>query len=178
MTTIHTAFKAFRPGVVIPAALATVEVDICPGIGIHLVGLADSAMKETLLRSITALQACGFRIPGKKIVINIAPAIVGKQSTPFDLAIAVGALIESGQIEVPFRTGDLTVTGELGLDGSIRPNGHEKEMLAAAKKEGNVLVGAWMGEDFPAGNRGECGYYGFKTLPELLQFAGECWGRA
>ena len=54
----------------IQAVPVTVEVDITLGIGIHLVGLADAAVKESLLRTVTALQAKGFRIPGKKIVIN------------------------------------------------------------------------------------------------------------
>ena len=57
----------------IEAVPVTVEVDITLGIGIHLVGLADAAVKESLLRTVTALQAKGFRIPGKKIVINLAP---------------------------------------------------------------------------------------------------------
>lgn len=50
----------------------TVEVDINSGIGIHLVGLADVAVKESLLRTMTALQSIGFRIPGKKIVNNLS----------------------------------------------------------------------------------------------------------
>ena len=56
----------------IDAVPVTVEVDIVQGIGIHLVGLADIAVKESLLRTITALQALGFRIPGKKIVNNLS----------------------------------------------------------------------------------------------------------
>ena len=58
----------------IEAVHITVEIDIAPGLGLHLVGLADAAVKESLLRTITALQSLGFRIPGKKIVINLAPA--------------------------------------------------------------------------------------------------------
>lgn len=56
----------------IEAVPVTVEVDITLGIGIHLVGLADAAVKESLLRTVTALQAKGFRIPGKKIVNNLS----------------------------------------------------------------------------------------------------------
>ena len=56
----------------IEAVPVTVEVDIAHGIGIHLVGLADVAVKESLLRTVTALQSLGFRIPGKKIVINLS----------------------------------------------------------------------------------------------------------
>ena len=56
----------------IEAVPVTVEVDISSGIGIHLVGLADAAVKESLLRTITALKSVGFRIPGKRIVINLS----------------------------------------------------------------------------------------------------------
>ena len=56
----------------IEAVPVTVEVDITHGIGIHLVGLADVAVKESLLRTVTALQSLGFRIPGKKIVNNLS----------------------------------------------------------------------------------------------------------
>ena len=56
----------------IDAVPVTVEVDITPGIGIHLVGMADIAVKESLLRTITALQSLGYHIPGKKIVINLS----------------------------------------------------------------------------------------------------------
>ena len=56
----------------IEAVPVTVEVDITTGIGIHLVGLADVAVKESLLRTMTALQSMGMRIPGKKIVNNLS----------------------------------------------------------------------------------------------------------
>ena len=54
--------------------LTACACDVTQGIGIHLVGLADAAVKESLLRTVTALQAFGYRIPGKKIIINLAPA--------------------------------------------------------------------------------------------------------
>ena len=56
----------------IEAVPVTVEVEITLGIGIHLVGLADAAVKESLLRTVTALQAMGFHIPGKKITISLS----------------------------------------------------------------------------------------------------------
>lgn len=56
----------------IRAVPVTVEVNITLGIGIHLVGLADAAVKESLLRTVTALQAKGFHVPGKKIVNNLS----------------------------------------------------------------------------------------------------------
>ena len=103
----------------IEAVPVTVEVDITLGIGIHLVGLADAAVRESLLRTVTALQAKGFRIPGKKIVINLAPADLHKQGSGYDLPIALGIVAASGQRDLPGLDKYL-IMGELGLDGSIR----------------------------------------------------------
>lgn len=103
----------------IEAVPVTVEVDITRGIGIHLVGLADVAVKESLLRTITALQSLGFHIPGKKIVINLAPADLRKNGSGYDLPIALGIIAASGQKNLPGLGRYLTM-GELGLDGSVR----------------------------------------------------------
>lgn len=103
----------------IDAVPVTVEIDVTSGIGIHLVGLADAAVKESLLRTITALQSMGFRIPGKKIVINLAPADMHKKGSGYDVPIALGIIASSGQMDLPLL-GDFIVMGELGLDGSVR----------------------------------------------------------
>lgn len=103
----------------IDAVPVTIEVDINRGIGIHLVGLADAAVKESLLRTVTALQSLGFRVPGKKIVINLAPADMHKNGSGYDLPIALGIIAASGQCEMPALENYLLM-GELGLDGSLR----------------------------------------------------------
>lgn len=103
----------------IQAVPVTVEVDIASGIGIHLVGLADVAVKESLLRTMTALQSMGFRIPGKKIVINLAPADMRKNGSGYDLPIALGIITASGQCDLPALT-RFIIMGELGLDASVR----------------------------------------------------------
>ena len=103
----------------IDAVRVTVEVDVDRGIGIHLVGLADAAVKESLLRTTTALQTLGFRIPGKKIVINLAPADLRKNGSGYDLPIAIGVLAASEQVHLPLCSRFLMM-GELGLDGSVR----------------------------------------------------------
>ncbi|MBO4263838.1 MAG: YifB family Mg chelatase-like AAA ATPase [Bacteroidales bacterium] len=103
----------------IDAVRVLVEVEIDRGVGIHLCGLADTAVKESLLRTVTALQAIGYRIPGKKIVINLAPADLQKNGSGYDLPIAVGSIAASGQAELPLAAAFL-VMGELGLDGSVR----------------------------------------------------------
>lgn len=103
----------------IDAVKVTVEINITHGIGIHLVGLADAAVKESLLRTTTALQSLGFHIPGHKIVINLAPADMHKSGSGYDLPIALGIIAASGQRQLPGLSKYL-VMGELGLDGSLR----------------------------------------------------------
>ena len=103
----------------IDAVPVEIEVDIATGIGIHLVGLADTAIKESLLRTITALQSMGFRIPGRKIVINLAPADMHKKGSGYDVPIALGIIAASGQRAMP-ALADHIIMGELGLDGTVR----------------------------------------------------------
>lgn len=102
-----------------------------PGVGIHLLGLADREVKESLLRVCTALQSADFSIPGAKIVINITPApqgagsnlLFGGGTSGLDAAIAVAILEASGQTDNTFFT-DTTlvkyVVGELALNGKLR----------------------------------------------------------
>jgi len=103
----------------IDAVPIVIEVEIGQGIGIHMVGLADAAVRESLLRMVTALQSRGFHIPGKKIVINLAPADLQKSGSGYDLPIALGIIVASGQRDLP-RIGDYLIMGEMGLDASIR----------------------------------------------------------
>ena len=119
----------------IDAVTVTVEVDISTGIGLHLVGLPDSAVRESLLRVITALTSYGFRIPGKRLVVNLAPADIRKEGSSFDLAIAIGLLAVSEQIYAP-RCGDFLIMGELALDGRIRPVNGVLPVAVHAKESG------------------------------------------
>ena len=119
----------------IEAVPVTVEVDIASGLGVHLVGLADAAVKESLLRTITAMQSMGFRIPGKKIVINLAPADMHKKGSGYDLPIAIGIIAASGQRELPLID-DFIVMGELGLDGGVREIPGALPVVELAVKKG------------------------------------------
>lgn len=103
----------------IDAVPVTVEIDIATGIGIHMVGLADAAVKESLLRTITSLQSMEFRIPGRKIVINLAPADMHKKGSGYDVPIALGIIAASGQRDLPLID-RFMIMGELGLDGTVR----------------------------------------------------------
>jgi len=119
----------------IDAVKVTVETDIRNGIGIHLVGLADTAVKESLLRTVNALQALDYRIPGKKIIINLAPADLHKKGSGYDLTIALGILAASGQVDVPLLD-RFIVMGELGLDGSLRPFPGGLSIAEMAREDG------------------------------------------
>lgn len=119
----------------IDAVPVTVEVNISSGLGIHLVGLADAAVKESLLRTITALQSLGFRIPGKKIVINLAPADMHKKGSGYDVPIALGIIAASGQRELPLME-KFMIMGELGLDGGVRDIPGALPIVELAAREG------------------------------------------
>jgi magnesium chelatase family protein len=119
----------------IKAVSVTVEVNITLGIGIHLVGLADTAVRESLLRTVTALQALGFHVQGKKIVINLAPADLHKQGSGYDIPIALGIVAASGQREMPLLDKFL-IMGELGLDGSVRYVSGSLPMVELAMESG------------------------------------------
>ena len=104
----------------INATTVTVETNINPGVHFSMVGLPDSAVKESQQRIDAALKNNGYKIPGKHIIINMAPADIRKEGSAYDLAIAVGILAASGQLQ-PELVSDYVIMGELSLDGSLKP---------------------------------------------------------
>lgn len=152
----------------VQAVNVTVEVDISSGIGIHLVGLADAAVKESLLRTVTALQSLGFRIPGKRIVINLAPADIHKSGSGYDVPIALGILAASGQCRWN-ALGDYLIMGELGLDGTVRPVPGAlpvAELSVSDGRKGCILPldSAEDAADYYSGH-----VYGVRSLTEVLR---------
>lgn len=103
----------------INATKITVEVNIGIGVNFFLVGLPDNAVKESQQRIDTALKEHGYKIPGKQITVNMAPADIRKEGSAYDLTIAMGILAASEQIPSE-RTGDYVIMGELALDGGLR----------------------------------------------------------
>ena len=83
----------------IEATTITVEVNIDKGIGYHLVGLPDNAVRESSYRISAALKNNGYKLPGKKITINMAPADLRKEGAAYDLTLAIGILMASNQIQ-------------------------------------------------------------------------------
>ena len=104
----------------VEATTITVEVNIDKGIGYHLVGLPDNAIKESSYRISAALKNNNYNLPGKKIIINMAPADLRKEGSAYDLTLAVGILAASNQIKAN-KVGDYLIMGELSLDGNLQP---------------------------------------------------------
>jgi magnesium chelatase family protein len=105
----------------IEAAPIDVEVDVAVGLpGCNIVGLADAGVREGRVRIRSALDNSGFKLPPRKITVNLAPADLRKDGAAFDLPIAVGMLCAAGLVESA-ATNDTVFVGELALDGSVRP---------------------------------------------------------
>lgn len=104
----------------IDATLITIEVNSSKGCMFYLVGLPDSAVKESHRRIISALQVNGYRMPTSNLVINMAPADIRKEGSAYDLPLAICMLAAGGTMQ-PDRLGDYLLMGELSLDGSLQP---------------------------------------------------------
>ncbi len=105
----------------IDATPITVEVNVSQGLPLWtIVGLADSVVKESKERVVAALRECGFRIPSVRVLAALSPADVRKVGNGYDLPIALGFLVATGQLR-PESVAGVVAVGELGLDGSLRP---------------------------------------------------------
>ncbi|MDO5511096.1 MAG: YifB family Mg chelatase-like AAA ATPase [Weeksellaceae bacterium] len=119
----------------IDAITITVEVNVEKGVGYFLVGLPDSAVRESAHRINAALQNCGYRIPRSKITINMAPADLRKEGSAYDLTIAMGILAAAEVIQAD-NIADYVIMGELSLDGSLQPLKGVLPIAIQARKEG------------------------------------------
>lgn len=119
----------------IDATLITVEVNIAQGVNFFLVGLPDSAVKESQQRIDAALKNNGYRIPGMMITINMAPADIRKEGSSYDLTLAIGILAASGQISGD-KVKDYIIMGELSLDGGLQPIKGVLPIALCAKENG------------------------------------------
>jgi len=154
----------------VEATTITVEVNVDIGIGYHLVGLPDNAIKESNYRIAAALQNNGFKIPGKKITLNMAPADLRKEGAAYDLTLAMGVLVASQQIEEQFPLSDFIIMGELSLDGSLQPIRGALPIAIKAKEEG------FKGIILPKQNEKEAAIvegitvYGVASIEEVIAF--------
>ncbi len=119
----------------IDALKITIECNIAQGVNFFLVGLPDSAVKESQQRIQAALKNLGYKMPGKQITINMAPADIRKEGAAYDATIAIGILSASEQIKsTAFE--DTVIMGELALDGELRPIKGVLPITIRAQKEG------------------------------------------
>jgi magnesium chelatase family protein len=119
----------------VEATTITIEVNMDTGIGYHLVGLPDIAIKESSFRIAAALKNIGYKMPGKKITINMAPADMRKEGSAYDLTLAIGILAGSDQI-IAADLDQYLIMGELSLDGSLQPIRGALPIAIKAKEEG------------------------------------------
>jgi magnesium chelatase family protein len=153
----------------VDATTITVEVNIDKGIGYHLVGLPDNAIKESSYRIAAALKNNGYQLPGKKITINMAPADLRKEGSAYDLTLAIGILAASNQIKSE-EINNYVIMGELSLDGSLQPIKGALSIAIKAKEEG------FKGFILPIQNVKEAAIvsgldvYGVENVKEVIDF--------
>jgi len=153
----------------ITSTTITIEVIIVPGLHYYIVGLPDNAVKESLRRIETAIQAAGYHMPRQKIVVNLAPADLRKEGSAYDLPIAIAILASSGQLNARYLK-DYIILGELSLDGFIKPIRGALSVAIQAQKE------QFKGLIVPEQNAQEAAViqslwvYGVKSLKELIEF--------
>jgi magnesium chelatase family protein len=119
----------------IDATTITIEVNVSPGIKFFLVGLPDNAVKESHYRIEAALKNIGYKIPGKKFIINMAPADIRKEGSAYDLPLAIGILAATQQIKSS-NVNEYIIMGELSLDGSLNSIKGALPIAIQARKEG------------------------------------------
>ncbi len=113
----------------------TAETDVSAGLpSYNVVGLPDTAVKESRDRVVSALRNSGFKLPAKKITINLSPAELKKSGSHFDLPMAVGILLSAGLIKSKIDMGRYFFMGELSLDGALRPASGLLPMLISLKE--------------------------------------------
>ncbi|MBT8255543.1 MAG: YifB family Mg chelatase-like AAA ATPase [Bacteroidia bacterium] len=154
----------------VEATTITVEVNTDSGIGYHLVGLPDNAIRESNFRIAAALQNNGYRIPGKKLILNMSPANLRKEGSAYDLTLAMGILISTEQIQENHPLQDYVIMGELSLDGTLQPIRGALPIAVKAREEG------FKGFILPKQNAKEAAIvdglevYGVESIGEVIDF--------
>ncbi|MBK9422981.1 MAG: YifB family Mg chelatase-like AAA ATPase [Bacteroidetes bacterium] len=153
----------------INATTITVEVNCDVGTRFYLVGLPDNAVKESQQRLLAAFKNIGYKMPGRKIVVNMAPADIRKEGSAYDVTIAIGVLAASEQIPCEGLS-DYIIMGEISLDGTILPIKGALPIAIQAAKEG------FKGFFLPKENAREAAIvsdlivYGVHNITEVIDF--------
>lgn len=153
----------------IKATTITIEVSVSKGINFFLVGLPDSAVKESQQRITSALETNGFKFPKHRVVINMAPADIRKEGAAYDLPLAVGILAASEQMSADMLA-EYVVMGELSLDGTVQPIKGVLPIAIQAREEG------FKGFIVPKQNAREAAVvnnldvFGVENISEVIEF--------
>ena len=153
----------------IDAVIVTIEVHAVPGFEFTLVGLPDSAVKESHERIVAALTVNGYNKPRHTLTINMAPADIKKEGAAYDLPLAIGMLAAEEEVKTVLLERYM-IMGELSLDGTLQPIQGVLPMALAARKAG------FEGIILPAQNAREAAVvkglkvYGLKNLLEVTRF--------
>ena len=153
----------------IDATIVTIEVNSSRGIKFFLVGLPDSAVKESHERIISALQVNGYRFPSRQIVVNMAPADIRKEGSAYDLPLAIGILASAGEVSEE-KLSRYLIMGELSLDGSLQPIKGALPIAISARSQG------YEGFILPKQNAREAAVvnnlhvYGVENIKEVIEF--------
>ena len=158
----------------INATLITIEVNSSRGCMFYLVGLPDSAVKESHQRIISALQVTGYKMPTSNIVINMAPADIRKEGSAYDLPLAIGILAANETISSE-KLPHYLLMGELSLDGSIQPIKGALPIAIKAREEkfDGLIVPLQNAREAAVVNN--LNVYGVTNIKEVIEFFnGKC----
>lgn len=153
----------------IDATLITIEVNSSRGCMLYLVGLPDSAVKESHQRIISALQVNGYRIPTSNIVINMAPADIRKEGSAYDLPLAIG-MLAAGEVIQSEKLNRYLMMGELSLDGSLQPIKGALPIAIKARELGfeGIIVPCQNAREAAVVNNIKV--YGVENIKEVIEF--------
>ena len=153
----------------IDATIITIEVNSSRGIKFFLVGLPDSAVKESHERIMSALQVNGYKFPTRQIVINMAPADIRKEGSSYDLPLAIGILASVGEIKDE-KLSKYLIIGELSLDGSLQPIKGALPIAISAREQGfeGLILPKQNAREAAVVNR--LNVYGVENIKEVIEF--------
>lgn len=153
----------------IDATLITIEVNSSRGCIFNLVGLPDSAVKESYQRIRSALQVNGYKMPTSSITINMAPADIRKEGSAYDLPLAIG-MLASNEVIKPTLLSDYLIMGELSLDGGLQPIKGALPIAILARELGfkGMIIPQQNAREAAVVNKLEV--FGVENLKEVVQF--------
>ncbi len=153
----------------IDASIITIEVNSSRGIKFYLVGLPDSAVKESHERIISALQVNGYKFPTCQIIVNMSPADIRKEGSAYDLPLAIGILAATGTVSSE-QLDRYLIMGELSLDGGLQPIRGALPVSIAAREQGfeGLIIPMQNAKEATVVNHLKV--YGVENITEVIEF--------